>query len=211
MKFARAIFKYNQNHNFYGCVNFYQKGKNDSVLVEYNIFDNSFLPVSINRRIVVRGLHIHDKYLTPREIENNKCGEACAHFNNGKPIYSRLNTNGTKHGYHTGDLKFNAIFENGVCKELFFDDKISLYPGYKNCILKKSLVLHENTDDCGCGQGRDREESWMTGNAGGRLACTNIEEVSNFYIHSNFFKQCEDIKKDRPLTDFEKKYRIFIF
>ena len=141
MKFARAIFKYNQNHNFYGCVNFYQKGKNDSVLVEYNIFDNSFLPVSINRRIVVRGLHIHDKYLTPREIENNKCGEACAHFNNGKPIYSRLNTNGTKHGYHTGDLKFNAIFENGVCKELFFDDKISLYPGYKNCILKKSLVF----------------------------------------------------------------------
>ena len=55
-----------------------------------------------------------------------------------------------------------------MAKGYFYDKIISLKSNKKNCILGRSIVVHEDEDDLGKGE---NEESLKTGNAGKRLAC----------------------------------------
>lgn len=198
MKFAIAKFEKTIHNNFFGCVRFSQKTKNDPVFVEYNISEKTW-PSSYYNTRTLRGLHIHNKYLNEEDILNNNCAKACVHFNSGKTIFSETNWGGTKHGQHTGDLKFNAVFENGICQELFFDNKISLYSTEKNCILNRSLVLHDKRDDCGLG---GNLESLKTGNAGGRLACANIKETYEVNILEKEYDYFKSIKEQEPENQY---------
>ena len=131
------------------------------------------------------GFHIHEKCMTEdmfSETSTHEVKDCCnklgGHFNVGEK-WSPDNPLGTPHGQHNGDLCMNLHFEQGMVQTKFWDDKISLYPGEK-CIVGRSLVIHENEDDLGQGIYDDENlenESKMTGNAGGRIACGNIVKL----------------------------------
>ena len=75
---------------------------------------------------------------------------------------------------HAGDLINNLKFDQGGnFKYEYEDSSISLY-NYSKCILGRSIVIHDGIDDLGLGQGKNREESLKTGNAGKRIACAVI-------------------------------------
>ena len=72
--------------------------------------------------------------------------------------------------------------------EIFYDNLISLFADEINCIINKSIVIHEETDDEGLpgfialinGKKLNKmeEESLKTGNAGKRIACGNITLIN---------------------------------
>jgi Cu-Zn family superoxide dismutase len=166
-------------------------GKNDESISQNDSVDGYVLfnqfsedkPVSITVYLDglvdgKHGFHIHEKCLTKEMLESdqlNCCDKLGGHFNVGEK-WSNSNPLGTQHGEHTGDLCMNIDVEDGLADSIFWDDQISLYPG-DNCIVGRSLVIHENEDDLGEGMYSDdemEEESKMTGNAGSRIACGNI-------------------------------------
>jgi len=158
------------SYDIIGFVEFYQKNKNDPVEVCVYI---EGLPDGIH------GFHIHEK---PVQEIDGKAEDCCAklggHFNVGKK-WSLECQDGKKHGIdgHTGDLCNNLYTEKGITEKKFYDHKISLFQGEENCILGKSIIIHENEDDCGLREYLDENkniERYITGNAGKRIACGNI-------------------------------------
>jgi len=134
-------------------------------------------PVEVSVRLFgmpdgYHGMHVHEKKITPSILKSTKCCSLLGgHFNGGKPIWSPDNPNGTKHGDHVGDLNFNVYSKNGEVIEEFEDYNISLYKSSKNNIIGRSLIIHADKDDKGLG---NNVESLITGNAGKRIACSNI-------------------------------------
>lgn len=141
------------NDKIKGSVYFYEDLDNDEVTVKLDI---SGLPPS--KKL---GFHIH----AAGDLSDG-CTSACAHFN---PF-------NTKHGgahskeRHVGDLGNIETDKNGVCKMKFKDNMIKLR-GYKQNIIGRSIVIHEQDDDLGLGP---NSESKRTGNAGKRIACAVI-------------------------------------
>ena len=129
------------------------------------------------------GIHIHEKgFSAIRNFENAEdcCNKLGGHFNVG-PIWSPENPRGTKHGDHNGDLCYNIFSHDGIAHKKFFTDKISLFDNEKN-IIGRSVVIHENEDDEGKGVYEDEEkniQSFITGNAGKRLACAEIRKIDD--------------------------------
>lgn len=158
------------NDTIKGHVNFHQENPpNGPVMIEM------FL-----KRVPegVHGFHVHELPLTEENILSDDCC-AClkSHFNSGKPIWSPDNPTGTKHGEHTGDLCFN-IESNGVFTYgTFYSDKISLDPNSEHCIVGRSIVIHADRDDLGVHGTCQDAESLITGRAGSRIACANINYV----------------------------------
>lgn len=147
-----------------GIVYFSQETPESPVLVQYELYmlEDGY-----------HGFHVHDSPLTLGNIENENPCETCGgHFNGGYPNWSPQNTSGTPHGEHVGDLCFNILSKNGKALGSFWDSNISIYPGQYNTIVGKSIMVHQNQDDMGMG---DNEESLITGNAGKRVMCANIE------------------------------------
>ena len=127
------------------------------------------------------GFHIHEKGINSCENKENVkdcCDSLGGHFNVGVK-WSPLEPRGTKHGEHTGHLCFNIIFEDSICSFDFTDDKISLYNEKENCVLGKSLVIHQDRDDMGLVRYPEEDfkkniNRFITGNAGERIACGEI-------------------------------------
>ena len=132
------------------------------------------------------GFHIHEKALIGDMLSGDTtlevidcCNKLGGHFNVGDK-WSSDNPMGTPHGKHTGDLCMNIHTEKGMVDTMFWDDKISLFGG-NNCIIGRSLVIHEDEDDLGKGVYEDEElneKSKITGNAGNRVACGNIVKLA---------------------------------
>jgi Cu-Zn family superoxide dismutase len=80
---------------------------------------------------------------------------------------------------HVGDLGNIHTDLFGNAKYVFTDNVISLNPSDDRCILARMLIIHENRDDCGMGQGDSMSESLKTGNAGKRIACAVIGYSKN--------------------------------
>jgi Cu-Zn family superoxide dismutase len=110
-----------------------------------------------------QGFHIHEF----GDLSDG-CNSACAHYN---PF-------GKSHGCpglverHVGDLGNLKIDLFGRANYTTTDELIQLRG--EHSIIGRSLIIHKNRDDCGHGQGEQRQESLKTGNAGARIACAVI-------------------------------------
>lgn len=169
--FHPSVLCYRKSEDMYGRVSFTQTVEGNIVVgVELRGFPPG-----------LHGMHIHEKALTSemlREKGSKCCQELGPHFNGDSPIFEPIHSpDGTKHGHHLGDLAFNvSIDENGNADYWFCDKRI----GSLQSILGRSLVIHADADDMGV-LGLQRYEnsakeieSYKTGNAGARIACTNI-------------------------------------
>ena len=144
----RAICVLHENKsNIHGNIKFIEK--NNKVKVEYlihNLSDGK------------HGFHVH-QYGDLTE----GCASACSHFNPHNSVHG-----GRKSLHrHVGDLG-NIISKNNIAQGYFYDKHISLKYNNINCIIGRSIVIHDSEDDNG--KGNDAE-SLKTGNAGKRLAC----------------------------------------
>lgn len=107
-----------------------------------------------------QGFHIHEF----GDLSDG-CNSACAHYN---PF-------GKSHGCpgiterHVGDLGNLTVDMFGQSNYSTTDEIIQLSGTYS--IIGRSLIVHENRDDCGRG---GNAESLKTGNAGRRIACAVI-------------------------------------
>lgn len=128
------------------------------------------------------GFHIHEKGMSGLKACSDArecCKQLGGHFT-VKPAWSLKNLEGVKHGEHNGDLCFNVISENGIAEHIFEVDNISLDPNSEMNVVGRSLVIHEQADDMGHAHYEEEEkniESYITGNAGARIACGEIRMV----------------------------------
>ena len=74
---------------------------------------------------------------------------------------------------HVGDLGNIVTDLYGNANYKTSDNVITLH-GTKSNIIGRMLIIHEDQDDCGQGQGPLKKESLKTGNAGKRIACAVI-------------------------------------
>lgn len=135
------------------------------------------------------GFHIHENILTSeilKKVNNNTninlCNELGGHFNPHNVYHGSYKYDTVR---HAGDLINNLEVKNNNCCITFVDNLISLYSGI-NCIINRSIVIHEEADDCGIlgmvalksknyeSLTDKQKESLKTGNAGKRIACGNI-------------------------------------
>ena len=94
------------------------------------------------------------------------CDSACAHFN---PFNKHHGGRDDKER-HVGDL--GNIYTNSKGVSIFeFKDTIISLKNNKRNIIGRSLIIHEDEDDCGKGGYSD---SLKTGHAGKRLDCAVI-------------------------------------
>lgn len=129
------------------------------------------------------GIHIHEKPVSSviNFDDIDCCDKLGGHFNVGEK-WSLTEPNGTRHGHHTGDLCLNINSVDGIASYTYIDEKISLREEDENCILNRSIVVHENEDDLGKGFYADEDknvESLISGNAGKRLCCAEIKLIKN--------------------------------
>lgn len=175
-----SVNSYSELKNLKGYIIFTQHFKNE-VFVHVQL---EGLPEGIH------GFHIHEHKITAdiiKKLNNgikikNVCNTLGGHFNpyNSNHGSYRLNTE-----RHAGDLINNLFIDkSGKIKISFSDPLISLDKNDINCILNRSIVIHETHDDEGIlglnalknkkKLNKNEEESLKTGNAGKRIACGNI-------------------------------------
>ena len=129
------------------------------------------------------GIHIHEKGVS--EVINFEdidcCDKLGGHFNISES-WGLTEPNGTKHGNHTGDLCLNINSIDGVASYTYIDEKISLREEDENCVLNRSVVIHEDEDDLGKGFYADEDknvESLISGNSGKRICCAEIRLIKD--------------------------------
>jgi Cu-Zn family superoxide dismutase len=113
----------------------------------------------------LHGFHVH----TYGDLSDG-CNSACAHFN---PFGQTHGCPGMENR-HVGDLGNIQTDLFGNANYKMTDNVISLNPADPRSIVGRMLIIHEDADDCGMGQGDLRAESLKTGNAGKRIACAVI-------------------------------------
>ena len=151
---AIAVF---QGPEVYGTVRFKQDNKIVNIYI--NLSGTGLIPNG------QQGFHIHEY----GDLSDG-CNSACAHYN---PFGKSHGCPGTSER-HVGDLGNLNIDLFGNAKYSTSDDVIKV-----SDIIGRSLIVHQNKDDCGLGQGPLREESLKTGNAGKRIACAVIGFAKN--------------------------------
>jgi Cu-Zn family superoxide dismutase len=115
----------------------------------------------------VRGIHIHEKGIRYGQT----CMDAGPHFNPFNKNHGCIFINSENR--HVGDLINNITSnENGCFDYTYLDNLVTLYGVYS--VIGRTIVIHEKPDDLGLG---DNKESLITGNAGGRMACSVIKQV----------------------------------
>ena len=171
---ASVIWSENKKYNISGYISFYQKDIEDPVQIVIYL---KGLPDGFH------GIHIHEKGIEElTEDSEDCCDKLGGHFNVG-PTWSLENQSGTKHGVngHNGDLCNNIYFHNNIAEKKFLSDKISLFEEDEKYIINRSIIIHQDRDDCALIDYKDEEKNiqkLITGNAGKRIACGNIEKVN---------------------------------
>ena len=172
-------------HNIQGYILFTQDSKKCDVVVQVKLHG---LPIGIH------GFHIHEypikseyiKKLQKGEKIKDLCSTLGGHFNPYKTVHGSYRYNTER---HVGDLINNLHVDYTKSVNIvFMDPLISLYSDDINCILNKSIVIHDKPDDEGLSGylalyhnkklNKLETESLKTGNAGKRIACGNINEFS---------------------------------
>lgn len=171
---------YSSLKNLEGYILFTQN-KNCNAVVEVKL---SGLPIGVH------GFHIHEYNIKQEYINDMKKGKTIKNLCD--TLGGHFNPFRTQHGSykyatkrHAGDLINNLEVDySGTVNLVFIDPLISLYEEDINCILNRSIVIHEKPDDQGLPGlkalmqnrklNKEEEESLKTGNAGKRIACGNI-------------------------------------
>lgn len=187
----RAIVKFPSKYSYSendirGYILFTQETINSSVLVQVYL---EGLPPGVH------GFHVHEHPISEEHLEKLKKGKKVKDL--CKTLGGHFNPYETNHGSyyyntdrHVGDLINNLVVNyNKKVSIAFMDSLISLYPKHKNCIVNKSIVIHESPDDQGLPGyyalqenrklNKLETESLETGNAGKRIACGNINYLVN--------------------------------
>jgi len=139
-----------------------------------------------NTKELIKRIRLGEADIEDLDEDATECCEKLGgHFNVGEK-WSLENQNGTKHGVngHSGDLCNNLYSLNGKIEKHFMTDRISLYEDDLRCVLNRSIIIHEDEDDCALVEYVDEEKNinkFITGNAGKRIACGNIQKVNNFF------------------------------
>lgn len=129
------------------------------------------------------GIHIHQKGVKDvSDLDSKNCCELLGgHFNLGES-WSLTEPYGAKHGSHTGDMCLNIESFDGQATHTYYDYKISLREDEENCVLNRSVVIHQDEDDLGKGFYSNEEkniQSLITGNSGDRIACAEIRFIND--------------------------------
>lgn len=114
-------------------------------------------------KVDVKGLtknHLHGFHIHESGDLREGCKSCCAHYNPNETEHGGLN------GGHAGDLGNCKTDENGVCMISIRTNKFII-----DEILGRSIIIHEDEDDCGMG---NFEDSKTTGHSGSRIACSLI-------------------------------------
>jgi len=164
--------------------------------VTFSQYNDMFVRVDIDLKNVpsgTHGIHVHEKPINFRR-KDDFCAQAKAHFNGSQSRWSPKVPGGTPHGSfelntdrHVGDLCNNITSIHGIVKMTYIDYLINLIPGHPHCIVGKSIIIHDDEDDQGlyvCKNIGSKEKSKLikskiTGNAGKRIACANINYILN--------------------------------
>jgi len=114
-------------------------------------------------KVDIKGLtknHLHGFHIHESGDLREGCKSCCAHYNPNKTEHAGLQ------GGHSGDLGNIKTDENGVCLMNIRTNKFII-----DEILGRSIIIHEDEDDCGMG---NFEDSKTTGHSGSRIACSLI-------------------------------------
>ena len=114
------------------------------------------------------GFHVHEY----GDLTDG-CNSACLHFN---PFNKTHGCPGMEER-HVGDLGNISTDMFGNARYTTRDDIISLQG--PTSIIGRMLIIHEDMDDCGSGEGPLKAESLKTGNAGKRISCAVIGYAKN--------------------------------
>ena len=136
-----------------GNIHFYEDLKNKNVIIDIDLVG---LPKNS-----INAFHIHEA-----GDLSESCISACAHFNPFHKNHGGINSKER----HVGDLGNIYSDSNGRVKCQIKDKYIKLR-GNKSNIIGRSVMIHEDPDDNGCG---GHEDSLTTGHAGKRMACSVI-------------------------------------
>ncbi len=171
MLMAEATFEETGKYGISGFVAFSQPPWTNYVRVDINLHK---VPMGIH------GIHIHKNPIKMKDF----CMQMDMHFNGTLPTWSPNCLHGIQHGSfsknterHIGDLCNNIMSDsNETVMVSFYDPLISLDPESPNCIVGRSVIIHEDWDDEGIYYRRKsrKTESKMTGNSGKCLAHANI-------------------------------------
>ncbi|KHJ97910.1 copper/zinc superoxide dismutase [Oesophagostomum dentatum] len=115
----------------------------------------------------LHGFHIHQfGDLT------DGCASTGPHFNPGNRHHGGL----TDDLRHAGDLGNIVADEAGIAVFTIRNTRVKILG--QRSVIGRSFVVHADPDDLGKGEGHQRHESLMTGNAGGRVACGVIGRLT---------------------------------
>jgi len=118
-----------------------------------------------NLTVGLHGFHIH----AVGELGDG-CRAAGAHYNPGSKTHSAPQALDR----HDGDLGNILAGDDGVAVVDMVDTKVQL--SGERSVIGRSIVVHAKEDDLGLG---GDQESLLTGNAGGRIACCVIYETAD--------------------------------
>jgi Cu-Zn family superoxide dismutase len=157
MKHCLIEFNNTNNGNYHikdleGYISIYQESKSTNPV--YIVDITGLQPNKLH------GFHIHENPVTNKDDLELTCHSCGGHFN---PFYTNHGSifNKDKNNRHAGDLINNLkADENGRCYVEFTDKLTSLYESEINCILNKSIVIHQDIDDLGR-QGLDKHIPYL--------------------------------------------------
>jgi len=118
---------------------------------------------NVRIKLDIKGLtknHLHGFHIHESGDLREGCKSCCAHYNPNETDHGGLE-NG-----HSGDLGNIKTDEDGNCSMSMKTDKFIV-----DEILGRSIIIHQDEDDCGLGK---FEDSKTTGHSGSRIACSVI-------------------------------------
>jgi Cu-Zn family superoxide dismutase len=136
--------------------------------VEYPDTVDIYIDLKGLKKNGLHGFHVHEY----GDLSDG-CTSACAHFN----PYNKTHGCPGMIERHVGDLGNIRTDIFGNANYITYDNVIRL--SGKCNIVGRMLIIHQDQDDCGQGEGKNRAESLKTGNAGKRIACAVIGYSKN--------------------------------